>query len=85
MGIVISLFVMLCNIVVQIAVRYLGGAYYNLDSKLKQPEMIGESDAFLAWLNDHLNASDKQIFVIVTTNVEREQSFLHPPYRSTAN
>ena len=64
-----------------IAVRYLAGAWHNLDSKAPQPEIVGETDVFLDWLCEQLKHDEKQVFVIVSLSTHRDQTYLHPPYR----
>lgn len=69
--------------IVQITIRYIGGAYYDLDSKLDRPHMLGEADALLECLRQRLLDENNQAFIVVSEAIEKEQLYLHPPYRNT--
>jgi hypothetical protein len=62
----------------------LAGAWHNLDSKLKQPVLLGETDEFMHWLTAQLATDDVQVFVVMSAQTYRDQTYLHPPYRSHA-
>jgi josephin len=49
--------------------------YYNLDSKLDQPEHIGNSQNLKAYLTDLLNQKETELFVIVNKDVEQDESW----------
>ncbi len=66
---------------IQFAVKELAGAYYNLDSKLEQPEIVGSSEDLLRYLQDMLDTSETQIFVVADRNTVERQTYVHPPYR----
>lgn len=44
--------------------------YYNLDSKLDSPEAIGNANELLDYLNGLIKSKDKELFVIVTKEVD---------------
>lgn len=52
-----------------VALKYIQGAFYNLDSKLKAPERIGSADQFMDFLRGELGAGDKQLFLVVEKHV----------------
>ncbi|XKL63853.1 hypothetical protein PGB90_006217 [Kerria lacca] len=52
-----------------IAIRKIGNNYYNLDSKLKEPLLIGQEAELLSYLQNKLNQKENQLFVVVTSDV----------------
>ncbi|XP_014244097.1 josephin-like protein [Cimex lectularius] len=54
-----------------IAIRRISGVYYNLDSKLDAPHMIGQEKDLMDYLQDQLDCKEKELFVIVTHEVEK--------------
>lgn len=54
-----------------IAIRKIGLTYYNLDSKLQQPESIGNEENVLQYLSDQINCGDREILIVVTTEVSQ--------------
>ncbi|KAG8224708.1 hypothetical protein J437_LFUL006095 [Ladona fulva] len=59
-----------------IAIRAIGSTYYNLDSKLRAPEAIGEEKDLLTYLRDQLQSKEKELFVVVQDEVEQDHSWL---------
>lgn len=57
-----------------LAIRYISGSYYNLDSKLDNPEIIGREVDLIEYLRDILADIDKELFVITTQ--ENSKSYL---------
>ncbi|XP_060527526.1 josephin-1-like isoform X2 [Cylas formicarius] len=56
-----------------IAIRSIMGQYYNLDSKLDYPELI---DDLCKFIREQLKSQDKELFVIVTKEVEQNQNWI---------
>ncbi|XP_064477896.1 josephin-1-like isoform X2 [Ornithodoros turicata] len=54
-----------------IAVREIGGTFYNLDSKLDSPIAIGKGAELLRYLRDQVKCKDREIFIVVTQEVGR--------------
>ncbi|XP_068144934.1 josephin-like protein [Drosophila tropicalis] len=50
-----------------IAVRRIGTVYYNLDSKLRQPELVGNENDLVGFLRDQLSDPEQQreLFLVV--------------------
>ena len=48
--------------------------YYNLDSKLKEPQLIGDKSSFLEYLRTQLE-ENKELFLVVTTAVSNSNSW----------
>ncbi|XP_050305138.1 josephin-like protein [Anthonomus grandis grandis] len=59
-----------------IAVKLLHGVYYNLDSKLDFPIPIGTNEELLSFIRNELDSQDKELFIVVSSNVEKAQSWL---------
>ncbi|CAH1403607.1 unnamed protein product [Nezara viridula] len=55
-----------------IAIRQVSGVYYNLDSKLDSPHMIGQANDLMAYLKEQLDSRDKELFVVVNQDVEEK-------------
>ncbi|KAL1465659.1 hypothetical protein WDU94_005211 [Cyamophila willieti] len=49
-----------------LSIRNINGIYYNLDSKLDQPEKIGREDHLVDYLQDILSDVEKEMFVVTT-------------------
>ncbi|XP_026329774.1 josephin-1-like [Hyposmocoma kahamanoa] len=60
-----------------ITIRQIGGSFYNLDSKLDAPQLIGRSSELIAYLKEQLESKEKELFVIVSREVEEKQLWLH--------
>ncbi|XP_076064074.1 josephin-1-like [Oratosquilla oratoria] len=58
-----------------IAIRNIRGVYYNLDSKLEAPEIIGRGAELLKYLGDELRCKEKELFIVVTPEVEHSRSW----------
>ncbi|XP_059537517.1 josephin-1 isoform X1 [Myotis daubentonii] len=58
-----------------ICVREVGGAYYNLDSKLKTPEWIGGESELRKFLKHHLRGKNCELLLVVPEEVEAGQSW----------
>uniref|UniRef100_F6VV86 Josephin-2 n=2 Tax=Ciona intestinalis TaxID=7719 RepID=F6VV86_CIOIN len=53
-----------------IAVRAIENMFYNLDSKLKQPEVIGEAAQLKKFLAKKLSSKNCELLLVVSTEVE---------------
>ena len=58
-----------------IALKDIGGVWYNLDSKMKEPEAIGSKDDCYEFLSKQLKHKDKELFLIVTRDVQESESW----------
>ncbi|GAB6022886.1 Josephin-1 [Chamberlinius hualienensis] len=58
-----------------IAIRKIGTYYYNLDSKLDKPEIIGNDGELIQFLRKHLECKDSELFVVVVEEVEKSFSW----------
>uniref|UniRef100_A0A915IGN3 Josephin-2 n=1 Tax=Romanomermis culicivorax TaxID=13658 RepID=A0A915IGN3_ROMCU len=58
-----------------IAMREINGTYYNLDSKLAAPELIGGVENLVQYLKGILSCKDKELFVIVNCETEKNGSW----------
>jgi josephin len=58
-----------------VALKYLEDAFYNLDSKLKAPERIGDEEQFLTFLRGELRPGDKELFLVVDKHVAESASW----------
>ncbi|KAK8726887.1 hypothetical protein OTU49_010115 [Cherax quadricarinatus] len=58
-----------------IAIRNIRGIYYNLDSKLETPEIIGKEQELTNYLREELRNKDKELFVVVTQEVEQTRGW----------
>ncbi|XP_036331665.1 josephin-like protein isoform X1 [Rhagoletis pomonella] len=52
-----------------IAIRRIDDKYYNLDSKLREPECIGNETELLSYLRSQLETNKRELFVIVEKSV----------------
>ncbi|RZC42967.1 Josephin domain containing protein [Asbolus verrucosus] len=59
-----------------ITIRQLNGLFYNLDSKLDAPQIIGREPDLLNYLKEELDCRDKELFLVVTNDAGKEQSWL---------
>lgn len=59
-----------------IAIREVEGNYYNLDSKLDSPKLIGSDGEVVDYLREELKCQEKELFVVVSEEVEISQSWL---------
>lgn len=58
-----------------IALKDIGGVWYNLDSKMKDPELIGGKEDCYEFLGKQLKEKDKELFLIVTKDVQESESW----------
>jgi len=56
-------------------VRKIDGHYYNLDSKLEFPELIGQEPEVVKYLKDQIGHKDKELFVVVTKDVDETRAW----------
>ncbi|XP_022903386.1 josephin-2 [Onthophagus taurus] len=54
--------------------------FYNLDSKLETPEVIGNNENVMEYLQDELEHKDKQLFLVVTEEIARNQLWLNEDF-----
>nr|KAF6406986.1 Josephin domain containing 2 [Molossus molossus] len=59
-----------------VALRQVDGVYYNLDSKLRVPEALGDEDGVRAFLAAALAQGLCQVLLVVTREVEEKGSWL---------
>ncbi|XP_075969137.1 josephin domain containing [Anticarsia gemmatalis] len=60
-----------------ITIRQIQGNFYNLDSKLDAPQLIGRSSDLIAYLKEQLDSKEKELFVVVSKEVEEKQQWMH--------
>lgn len=58
------------------ALKELNGFYYNLDSKLDSPRVIGSQEDLLNFMRNELDSQDKELFIVMTSDVEKCQAWL---------
>lgn len=61
-----------------IAVRQVGGVYYNLDSKLKAPDCVGGEGELRAFLQGFLSQGPCEVLLVVSRAVEETGAWLNP-------
>ncbi|XP_070306537.1 josephin-2 isoform X1 [Odocoileus virginianus] len=59
-----------------VALRQVDGVYYNLDSKLRAPEVLGDEDGVRAFLAAALAQGLCEVLLVVTKEVEEQGSWL---------
>ncbi|KRT81550.1 hypothetical protein AMK59_5026, partial [Oryctes borbonicus] len=59
-----------------IAIRQINGNYYNLDSKLDSPYILGKDINVIEYLKDELGKKDKQLFLVVDEERAENQDWL---------
>lgn len=59
-----------------IALREINGTYYNLDSKFDSPQTIGNETDLINYLREQLDSKNKELFIIVPEEVEKNKSWL---------
>ncbi|XP_004619926.1 josephin-2 isoform X2 [Sorex araneus] len=59
-----------------VALRQVGGVYYNLDSKLRAPEALGDETGVRAFLEAALAQGLCELLLVVTKDVEEQGSWL---------
>ncbi|XP_004921597.1 josephin-2 [Bombyx mandarina] len=60
-----------------ITIRQIQGNFYNLDSKLDSPQLIGRSCDLIAYLKEQLDSKEKELFIVVSKEVEEKQLWMH--------
>ena len=58
-----------------IALKKIDDAWYNLDSKLQSPEEIGSNEDFLKYLESQLKEGNKELFLVVSSEVSESESW----------
>ncbi|XP_015243064.1 josephin-1 [Cyprinodon tularosa] len=58
-----------------IGVREVGGVYYNLDSKLRNPQPIGSPDELRKFLRQQLRGKNCELLLVVSEEVEAHQTW----------
>jgi len=58
-----------------IAVRAIDGIFYNLDSKLKQPEVIGEAAQLRKFLAKKLSSKSCELLLVVSSQIESDRGW----------
>ncbi|XP_043958732.1 josephin-1 [Gambusia affinis] len=58
-----------------IGVREVGGVYYNLDSKLRNPQPIGSPDELRKFLRQQLRGKNCELLLVVSEEVEVHQTW----------
>jgi josephin len=59
-----------------ITIRQLNGLFYNLDSKLESPQIIGQESDLLNYLKEELDCREKELFLVVTNDIGKDQAWL---------
>ncbi|KAJ8318644.1 hypothetical protein KUTeg_003735 [Tegillarca granosa] len=54
-----------------IAIKKIGQYYYNLDSKLESPDLIGEEELLFPYLASQLDEGDKELLLVVSVEVAK--------------
>ncbi|XP_038215548.1 josephin-1 [Zerene cesonia] len=60
-----------------IAIRQIQGNFYNLDSKLDSPQLIGRNTDLISYLKEQLDCKEKELFVVVSKEVEEKQLWIN--------
>ncbi|XP_047353189.1 josephin-1 isoform X2 [Vespa velutina] len=63
-----------------IALKKIHGAFYNLDSKLDTPQLIGKDNELLIYLKDQIDSKEKELFLVVSREIDSNQGWLMEPY-----
>ena len=59
-----------------IAVRQVGHSFYNLDSKLDAPEMIGSESELLTFLEDQVGCKEKELLLVMNPIVAQSGAWI---------
>lgn len=59
-----------------IALKKIHGAFYNLDSKLDSPQLIGQENDLLVYLKDQIDSKEKELFLVVSKEIDNNQGWL---------
>ena len=49
-----------------IAFKKIRGSWYNLDSKMKSPEEIGDEEAFNKYLKEEIKTGSRELFLVMS-------------------
>ncbi|XP_061931605.1 josephin-2 isoform X1 [Apis cerana] len=63
-----------------IALKKIHGAFYNLDSKLDSPQLIGKENDLLRYLKDQIDSKEKELFLVVSKEIDNNQGWLINTY-----
>ncbi|XP_054159150.1 josephin-1-like [Oppia nitens] len=63
-----------------IAIRAFGHQYYNLDSKLDCPQLIGNESQLINYLREKNRCNDTEIFVIVSQLIAETEAWIRQQY-----
>ncbi|XP_015524155.1 josephin-2 [Neodiprion lecontei] len=63
-----------------VALRKISGTFYNLDSKLETPQLIGKDNELIAYLKEQIDSKEKELFLVVSREVDSKQGWLIDPY-----
>ncbi|CAK9822387.1 Josephin-like protein [Anthophora retusa] len=63
-----------------IALKKIHGAFYNLDSKLDSPQLIGKENDLLTYLKDQIHSKEKELFLVVSREIDSNQGWLINTY-----
>ena len=55
-----------------IAVRKVNGDFYNLDSKLNRPQLIGNNQQLIAFLKEEIQNKDKELLLVVKRELRND-------------
>lgn len=53
-----------------LSLRKIDGCFYNLDSKINKPKLIGDEDEFLAYLQSEMLSNNKELFIVTEKDEE---------------
>ncbi len=56
-----------------IAIRNIGGTYYNLDSKMDSPEEIGVETQLVLYLQEQIKSKEKELLVVLQPEMASEK------------
>ncbi|XP_071035493.1 josephin-1 isoform X2 [Parasteatoda tepidariorum] len=62
-----------------IAVKEIEGTFYNLDSKLDRPSVIGKESDLMSYLREQIRGKDREIFLIVPQELDRKNLWKKDP------
>lgn len=48
-----------------ISLKQIKDSYYNLDSKIDRPKLIGNEDEFVAFLKNEMTSNNKELFIVM--------------------
>ncbi len=55
--------------------RQIGSHFYNLDSKLKAPEVIGEQKELIDYLKEQIQCKDKELLIVVSAECAKQDKW----------